>query len=193
MKTETITTIDDLKFGYYGNVTHQTDFGDYELYCAEIADPDPNECWECAEWYLVKSNNAIYIAHCDGYNGIDWQITDDEIKTLLGDDEDLLDDFKESVTSFEITGDLIAAAKAEYLEDANDDYDGECLIWVEQHYYDSTINAPSDNYLLDDDYSPVVFACYADAQTKVDELSDEVYVLDNNEASRPSYRIVKAL
>lgn len=120
MEKTQITTIDDLKSGFYGHVCHEGTFGGHDLYVAEIAHPWENETgWECGEWYLVRDNQAVHIAHCDGYDGIDWLVDDDDLLGLLGGDDDAVEDVKENVVPYNNTNALIAAAREETLEMEN--------------------------------------------------------------------------
>lgn len=191
METTQITTIEDLKGGYFGNVYHKGTFGGHDLYVAEIADPYDNETgWECSEWHLVKDNQAVSIANCDGYNGIDWRVDDDDLLDLLGDD-DIIDAAKEAVVPYSLTGALIAAAREAELEDAPDDYDGDVAIWVTRCYSASTLGAPTDGFLTDEDNDAMIFSNASEAQVHIDEMESGAYVLSHGEMCRPSYRIVK--
>jgi len=187
----------DLTAEYYGSTTYQKDIGKYELYCSEIADPYDNETgWECAEWHLVAqggtADDAILIARCNGYEGVEWQLDDEQLLAMLGGDDDLLDELRDSVTPYNITGDLIAAARAATKEDADEHYDGECQVWIEYNYYAGTINGPNDGIACDDDDTELTFGSYAEAQAWIDQHEAGTYYLAHGEAGRPSYRIVKA-
>lgn len=191
MVTTQITTIDDIKNGYFGNVYHKGTFGGYDLYVAEIADPYDNETgWECGDWHLVKDNQAIYIANCNGYDGIDWQVNDDDLLELLS-DEDIVDEVKEAVEPYNITGDLIAAAREAQLDDAAADYDDDVAVWVTRCYSAGTLGVQTDGFLVDDDHDIMVFPNAAEAQAHIDELESGTYVLSHGEMDRPSYRIVR--
>lgn len=191
METTKITTIDDLKAGFFGNVYHKGTFSGYDLYVTEIADPYDNETgWECGAWHLVKDNQSVYIASCDGYNGIDWQVNDDDLLELLGND-DIVDEVKDAVKPYTITGHLIAAAREAILEDAADDYDGGVAVWVTRCYSAGTLGAPSDGFLTDDGNDIITFSSAAEAQAYIDELESDPYVLSHGEMDHPSYRIVK--
>jgi len=73
-------------------------------------------------------------------------------------------------------------------------------IKVTPNYYEGTINAPSDDYLREDN-TGITFsrmgwvATYPTeeaAQAVVDNLNSGVYRLDHGEAGRPGYEIVPA-
>jgi len=194
-----------LKQGFYGNVEFHELVGENQLrlYETNIADPDDNECgWECAEWYIVDDDGAeTLVARCDGYQGVEKIISDEELRELLGyteaqwaDDwaETGRDCFWEKVSSYTITGDLIAAAKSETLKDADEDYDGEVAVWSTPNYYGGTINAPTADYERDGDNDIRIWDNYQAAQDWLDE-DDGPYMCAHGEAGRPSYRIVEAL
>lgn len=197
----TITSIDDIKGGYYGTVTYETTIGDYDLYVAEIADPYDNDDagWECGDWWLVNGEitQAMHIAHCDGYNGVEWQADDAALLAIMDGDADLLEELQEAVTPYEITGELIAAAQAATLEEVAEDYVGEVAIWSTPEYYAGTCNAPTADYVRDGDGYPhndiMTFASAAEAQAYIDDtlIGDEPYCLSHGEAARPGYQIVK--
>ena len=188
-----IANLEDIKGGYYGTIEGKGKFAAYDLYVAEIADPSEDEPWECAEWCLVNSakTEVITIARCDGYNGIDWVI-DDELLALLDGDEEALETLQDTVTPFDITGELIAAAREAQTEDADEDYEGECKIWATKYYLDGTCNAPVDGFMSDDDGDAIVYDTYSEAQDAIDELDAGTYILSHGEYERPSYKIVKA-
>jgi len=196
-----------LKQGFFGTVELKQIVGKTQirLYETNIADPDDNECgWECAEWYLVDDDGAeTLVARCDGYTGVEKEIDDDDLRELLGHTveqwEDELEEtsrecFWEKVTSYNITGELIAAAKAAALEEAAENYKGEVAIWVTPNYYAGTLNAPTADYLREGDgyaYNDIkTFDSYADAQKHLNN-DDGPYVCAHGEAGRPNYRIVK--
>lgn len=213
---------EELKGGYYGTVECHGRVGESDLllYEINIADPDEDETgWECAEWYLVDDDGKnTLIARCDGYTGVGWEINDEELQSLLGyNDEDWEDEeeaqFRALVTSYQITGELIAAAKEATLEDAEEG-DEEVSIWREVNYYAGTCAAPTDGFinycdlepcesqeqdlydlckdLYDDrDYSAAVMT-YAQAAAIVNSLDSVTYTLSHGEAGRPNYRIVTA-
>jgi len=183
---------ESLKGGYYGNVTLQNRYGDYLLYCAEIADPDDNECgWEGAEWSLVSDDLEVtLIARCNGYDGVEWEEDEEELLERLGDQE-TVDRVMEAVIPYTITGELIAEAKVATLEDADEDADEPCNIWIEYCYYQGTCNAPTADFLRDDTHdsgnvghSMIEFDSTEAAQKWIDEN-------ESGEAGAPSYRIVK--
>jgi len=191
---------ESLKGGYYGNVTFVDCYAGLSLYCAEIADPDDNECgWECAEWSLVDDDlNVTLIARCDGYSGVEWETDEEELLELLGDQE-IVDAVLDAVTPYDITGELIAEAKAATLDDVDDDESEPCNIWIEYCYYQGTCNAPNADFLRDDTnvsgdvgHSVTEFDNSEAAQAWIDEREDGTYCLSHGEAGVPSYRIVKA-
>ena len=197
-----------LKQGFYGNVELHGLVGETQLrlYETNIADPDDNECgWECAEWYLVDDlGAATLVARCDGYNGVAKEIDDDDLRELLGSTDDQWGDdyeagsresFWEEIRSYDITGDLIAGAKAAQLDDAEEDDDGEVAIWITPNYYEGTCNAPTADYLRQGDgyaYNDIkIFNSPAEAQEWLDADGGEPYMLSHGEAGQPNYRIVK--
>ena len=203
---------EELTGEYYGSAELKDSFGNYLLYCAEIADPDEGECgWECAEWSLVSNDDyqtVTLIARCDGYSGIEWILDDDGLLALLGDNE-LVEQVNNAVRPYTITGELIAAAKEATLDDV-DNCDDDVSIWCDVCYYGGTCNAPvshllnnadareatdsktARNHLNDNDADDVWVGAQDEAQLILNELDSGTYTLSNGEAGRPSYRIVKA-
>jgi hypothetical protein len=190
---------ESLKQGYYGNVTFHCLVGatQLRLYETNIADPDENECgWECAEWYLVSDDGQdTIVARCDGYTGVKKQIKSDELCELLGySQEEWADEqeecFWEKINPYQITGELISDAKSEQLDDAEEGYVGECAIWETPNYYIGHINAPTADFIADDNGERLIFSSHAEAQAYLDE-DDGPYYCSHGEAGRPSYRIVK--
>ena len=183
--------VDDLKGGFYGTAEIVDDFEDdnYYLVRTETADPNENENWECAEYHLLKQDlsESHYLAHCDGYNGIQMQMDQNEIDELLGEDNDL----DEHLSSYEITGDLLAEAKLNASTEADEDYNGECKIWIEYCYSGGTLNKPNDGYVKDDNYDDMIFDNYSDAQDWIDANTADTYYLSHGEMGAPSYRIME--
>jgi len=186
--------LEALKNGYFGTAAYDDEIGDYSLCHTEIADPYDNECgWECAEWYLVDDDDdETLIARCNGYEGIEWMQNDDQLLELLK-DEDTVDELKDKVQPYTITGDLIAGARAAMFEDAEDGYEGECKIWVMYNYYQSTLGAPVNAVMAADNNDELLFGSQAEAAAYLEpDDDDDTYYLSHGEAVRPSYRIVKA-
>jgi hypothetical protein len=125
---------------------------------------------------------------CDGYDGVDWQIGEDNLFDLLG--EDNFELLNESVTSYNLTGDLMAAAREADMEDAEDNYNGECNIWVSYCYSDGTLGRPTDGFETDEDGNIMVFNGASEAQEYIDELESGIYYLSHGEMGCPIYRIV---
>ena len=181
--------INELKSGFYGTAEIiDFDNANYYLVRTEIADPAEN--WECAEYHLLKKDlsKSHYLAHCDGYNGVKLQMTQEEIDTLLGEDNDL----DEYIDSYDITGDLLAEARLNASTEATDDYEGECKIWVEHCYSAGTLGKPTDGYVQDDNYEDMIFDSYQDAQDWIDDNTAETYYLSHGEMGSPSYSIMEA-
>lgn len=193
-KVNKISNLEDLKGGYYGIIECKGTFGPRELYCTEIADPNDSDPWECAEWSLVDENRgeAVLIARCDGYNGIEWIVDDEKLLSFFNGDEEALETLHDTVTPFDISGVLIAAAREAQTEDADEDYEGECKIWATRYYLDGTCNAPVDGFVSDDAGDAVVYDTYSEAQDAIDDLDAGKYILSHGEYERPSYKIVKA-
>ena len=193
-KVNKISNLEDLKGGYYGIIECKGTFGPRELYCTEIADPNDSEPWECAEWSLVDENHgeAVLIARCDGYNGIEWLVDDEKLLSFFNGDEEALEAVKEAVTPFDITGELIAAAKESTFEEVESDYEGECNIWVNRYYLAGTCNAPVDGMLGEDNGGAETFDGADEAQSRIDMMNGETYYLSHGEYARPNYKIVKA-
>jgi hypothetical protein len=85
------------------------------------------------------------------------------------------------------------SAEAAYRnEKVSPDYTGEVSVWVEQHYYPGTYNAPENGYHTEGPWNePVVFDTYAEAEVWIAEAEAEdtpVY----GRYSAPDYTIVKA-
>uniref|UniRef100_A0A6M3XRG8 Uncharacterized protein n=1 Tax=viral metagenome TaxID=1070528 RepID=A0A6M3XRG8_9ZZZZ len=184
--------VNDLKGGFYGTAEIVDDFenDNYYLVRTEIADPNENENWECAEYHLLKKDlsESHYIANCNGYDGVQLQMSQDDIDTLLGEDNDL----DEYLTNYNITGDLLAEAKLNASTEATDDYIGECKIWVEYCYSSGTLNKPSDSFVVDDNYEEIIFDNYQDAEGWIDNNIAETYYLSHGEMGAPSYTIMEA-
>lgn len=182
--------IEDLKNGFYGTaeIVDGFEHGNYYLVRTEIA--DPTEDWECAEYHLLKKDlsESHYLAQCDGYNGTKLQMSQDKIDELLGDDNDI----DEYLDSYEITGDLLAEARLNASTEADEDYDGECKIWVEYCYSAGTLNHPTDGYVKGDDYEDMVFDNYEAAQNWIDDNTSDTYYLSHGEMGAPSYKIMEA-
>ena len=182
--------VDDLKNGFYGTaeIVDNFDHENYYLVRTEIA--DPTEDWECAEYHLLKKDlsESHYLAHCNGYNGVDLQMSQDDIDTLLGEDNDL----DEYLDNYEITGDLLAEAMLNDSTEATDDFEGECKIWVEYCYSAGTLNKPNDGYVRDDNYDEIIFGSYKDAQDWIDANTADTYYLSHGEMGAPAYKIMQA-
>lgn len=193
MEFENYSNKDDLKNGYYGHIYEQGEFGKYTLLEIELAEPG-EDGWECADWYLAdeSAESAVQIAKCDGYTGVEWLIDDEDLSQILT--EDQVEDLKDSVTPFRITGDLMAEAQDannDYIDD-DDNYNGPCMIWVEYCYSSGTLGAPSDKFLQDDRCDDIWFESVEEAKTWIDEAESETYYLAHGEMGRPTYRIVRA-
>lgn len=194
MERESIEEI--LKGEFFGHTHYHDTIKNFDLYEVETA--DPVESWECADWYLVNGDNEnerYHIAHCDGYTGTEKTIEDEKLRVLLGFsatewEEGEQYDFWDKIDSFELTGKLIAEAKAEQLEDM-EEKEGACAIWVTPNYYENQLNAPVAHFALAENEEKLIFSKFQDAQAWIDEKESGRYYLSNGEAGRPDYRIVK--
>ena len=180
--------IENLKGGFYGTAEIVDDFENenYHLIRTEIA--DPNEDWECAEYHLLKKDlsESHYLAHCDGYNGVEMQMNRDKIEALIGDNE-----IEEYIRPYEITGDLLAEAKRDILTEADEDYDGEVKVWIEYCYSITTLNKPNDGFVRDENDEEIIFDNYAAAEEWIDEMTNDTYYLSHGEMGAPSYTIIE--
>lgn len=81
------------------------------------------------------------------------------------------------------------------LDEADEDHDGPCKVWVERNFYAGTLGDTRDGYYVDPesgDNEPVVFDSFEAAQEWVTEREGETYYLGHGEAGRPAYTICKA-
>ena len=181
--------INNLKGGFYGTAEIVDDFQNETYYLVRTEIADPTEDWECAEYHLLRKDlsESHYLAHCDGYNGYDLQMTSEEIEKLTGEEE-----IEEYIRSYDITGDLLAAAKLNTLTEADEDYEGECKVWVEYCYSSSMLNHPNDGFARDEYGEEIVFENYDAAQEWIDETNSETYYLSHGEMGSPSYTIMEA-
>lgn len=66
-------------------------------------------------------------------------------------------------------------------------------IWIEQHYYDGTYNAPVDGWMLDDyGFDHETYPTEAAAQAAADAIRARqagTYYLSHGEYSRPEYSV----
>ena len=79
--------------------------------------------------------------------------------------------------------------------EVDDDYDGECAIWVRPHYYAGVRNVPRPDYLRRDDGEYRVFGSRLEALAYLgilDTIEDGRYYLSHGEYAPPAYKIVAA-
>ena len=79
--------------------------------------------------------------------------------------------------------------------EVDEDYDGECAIWVRPHYYAGIRSAPRPDYLQGDDGKYRVFGSRTEAAVYlciVDAVEGGCYHLSHGEYAPPEYRIVAA-
>jgi len=76
----------------------------------------------------------------------------------------------------------------ELCDEVDGDFTGRCMVVVNRTYFGCVY--PID-WLCDDYGDPVIFDDYYAAAATVSSLDDEIYVTAHNEASRPSYYIVR--
>ena len=69
-------------------------------------------------------------------------------------------------------------------EDATD-----VRIWVRRFFYETTLGAPIDGYLVDENHDAMIFDTVANAQVWIDEADSETYYLSHGEYARPEYTI----
>ena len=165
------------------------DHKDYALVRIELGYAYGDEEWECAEYYLINKHTgeAYDVAMDNGEGIIDWQMQEGEIAALIWDID--LGDYIESEPLQE---DWITEAKRARIMEVDDDYEGECRIWVDYCYSAGTINAPKDDFLLDDDGDIMIFDSYDDAAEWIDDNTGGTYYLHHGEMGRPTYKIVEA-
>jgi len=181
--------IDDLKGGFYGTAEIIDNFENDNYYLIRTEIADPSEDWECAEYHLLKKDlsESHYLAHCNGYDGYDIKMSDEEIAELTGEE-----DIEEYIESYEITGDLLAEAIKSMQEEADQNYDGECKVWIEYCYSAGTLNTPNDGFVRDENGEEITFENYEAAKNWIEENEDENYYLSHGEMGRPSYTIMQA-
>lgn len=81
-------------------------------------------------------------------------------------------------------------------EEVDEDYGGECAVWVQPHYYAGTCNAPRPDYMRDDEGEYRVFASREEAQSTLDAMDaavGDLYRLGHGEYAPPEYKIVEAI
>jgi hypothetical protein len=180
--------INNLRGGFYGTA-EIVDFENENYYLVRTEIADPAEDWECAEYHLLKKDlsESHYLAHCDGYNGYDLKMTSSEIEKLIGEEE-----IEEYIKPYNLTGDLLAAAKLNTLTEADEDYEGKCKVWVEYCYSSSTLNHPNDGFACDDNRDEIIFENYDAAQEWIDEMNSGPYYLSHGEMGSPDYIIIEA-
>ena len=92
---------------------------------------------------------------------------------------------------FDLTGDLLAEAALSIQEEANEDYIGECKIWIEYCYSAGTFNHPNDGY-CQEDYEDMIFDSCAAAKDYINGQTDGIYYLSHGEMGAPVYIIMQA-
>lgn len=121
----------------------------------------------------------------------------DIVDFLSGWDHDSYGTYNDLLTAFGVDVDL---------DEADEDYDGECIIWVSYNYYSTHTNAPRDGWVREDDYNQdvVTFASYAEAKGWIEKTEHESrgyksetnprgsYCLRHGEYASPDYTICKA-
>lgn len=179
--------------GQVGTYEYIDDFenDDYLLVRTEQGYCSGEEEWECAEYHLLNKSTleSHYIALCDGYNGWELKMSTKEIAALVGGNGI---DIKDYITSYNITGDWIAAAKEAEIVEADEDFEGECRVWITYCYSSGTLGHPNDDFARDDDGDTITFDDYAAASKWVDAQTSGTYYLSHGEMDAPSYKIVEA-
>ena len=167
--------ITELKGGYYGfaEIIDEFENNNYYLIRTEIADPD--EEWECSEYHLLQKDLSAshFLAHCDGYNGAEWQMKPERIEEIIDDEFEAV---RWCVRAYNATGELLAAAKLNAATEAYEDYEGVVEVWVEYCYSDSTWNKPNDGFAKDDSGNEIIFDNYTAAEKWIDEKIGRAHV-----------------
>lgn len=180
--------IEELKGGFYGTAEIVDDFENESYYLIRTEIADPTEDWECAECFLLKKDlsESHYLAHCDGYNGVEMKMEYGEIEKILGEN-----DVDEYLESYDITGDLLAEARHSITTEADEDFEGECKIWIEYCYSSGTLNKPNDGFVNDENGEEMIFDNYDAAEKWIDDNTADTYYLSHGEMGSPSYTIME--
>ena len=164
---------------------------DYALVRIEMGYCSPDDAWESVDYYLIDrhTGEAHFVATDNGEGGMYWQMQQDEIAALIGDI-----DLAEYVQFGSFEEDWIEEAKKDAVQEVDDDYAGECNIFVTHNYADGASHAKKDTYLRDreDVEFPAVFENAAAAMDWINQSKRETYYLDELEERRPTYTIVEA-
>ncbi len=188
MKKDLNSALENLKGGHFGISEIIDDFKDENYYLVKVEIADPVEKWEICEYHLLDKNlsKSQHIATADGYNGVEWHFNADAISQMV--------DFEQLsyyVHPYDITGDLLSAAIYDTLDEADENYQGKCKIWVKYCYSSGTYNAPNDGFLKDESGEDLIFDNYPSAEEYINEMETGIYYLSHGEMGAPSYTIVK--
>ena len=148
---------------------------------------------EFAIFYLVSSStlHAVEIARCDS-GGVVWSLPLDDIIQMYDLNNENIEEIEYEISCYQESGKLLSEAILAEQEEADENYQGKCKIWVKYHYYYGTWNAPVDGYLTDDDGEIIEFESYKKAQEYIEnQSSDTIYYLKHGEYAKPEYIILK--
>ena len=186
-----MTTSKDYLEMYYGRENQRKKLSNgmdlVEIHIAEWVSDDEN--WEEGDWFVEGNGVFEHVARCNGYDGADWL---SGLYNIAGDNQELEDEIKELVDSYELSG-LAYEARDAALEDA-EETDADVKIVVTHNYFLNDVNAAFKNapkVIENENGVEMTFDTYADANEYIDKIESETYYLSHGEAGRPSYRIVK--
>ena len=130
----------------------------------------------CGVYYHQQNDHFTLYDH----QPVSWQ------QYLKAWDYDDYGDFVSLLASFRLSA-------KDYLDEADENYIGECKVWTEYFYYDGTLSAPYDRWALDEEtHEPLFFSNYQAAQAWVEEQEGGTYYLSHGEYDPPIYTICKA-
>jgi hypothetical protein len=143
---------------------------------------DDHQIWRaddetCRVYYCrasLPSNTCLTITDLS----VDWQ------EYFRSWDWDLWGDYNSMLSDFGIEPEL---------DEVEDDYDGPCRVWVSYNYYQGTLGAPLDSWIVEDNDRAEIreFSSREEAQEYIDEAESGTYYLAHGEAGRPTYTICK--
>lgn len=138
--------------------------------------------------YRVQVGGAWAYVHCGEYDNT---IT---LRDSKGTFAEYLSDWDYSDTEGGLPG-LLASFGLDadsVLDEADEDYNDTCRVWVCYNYFSGTLGRPLDHFARDEQHDEIVFDDYASAAEWIEEQEDSAYYCGNGEAGRPAYTICKA-
>ena len=183
----------DLSQGYYPG-KNKVIFKSPEFIVAQVEVADTLNKMEFAIFYIISLDtlSAVEIARCDSSSGVVWSLPFNEIMKMYDLNNDIIKEIEFEIARYHENGKFLSEAILAEQEEADDNYQGKCKIWVKYHYYDGTWNAPLDGYLTDNDGEVIEFESYKKAQEYIkNQSSDNVYYLKHGEYAKPEYIILK--